>query len=154
MPIIIPKSPPVAAISTADHSITSNDSVFEDDAYLTVQINPNTQWVVEWDLSATFSTTGQIKLQVVVPTGYSLTCVDAQMFTSDGVLVRGQVDADNRPIVLDSITGTSANIKVRASVITTLTSPQDYITLQYCQAVSDATPTIIKTGSSMVAVQQ
>ena len=154
MPIIIPKSPPIAAISLTDHSIALNDSIFEDDIYLTVQINPNTQWVVEWDLSATFSTTGQIQLQVVVPTGYALTCVDAQMFTSNGVLVRGQVNADNRPIILDSITGTSANIKVRASVITTLTSPQDYIKLQYCQAVSDATPTVVTTGSSMIAIQQ
>lgn len=131
----------------ADESVANSDTLQDDDD-LIFPIGPNQTWVARWSIYATFLATGGAKVALAVPAG------GASLF-----IARMQVDVDSFAAIASgegsavNLTGNGSDafgfIELDATIVNGSTAGN--VKLQWAQSTSDATATVFKAKSSMVA---
>lgn len=137
---------------TADQQVVSS-TVLVDDNTLIVPVAANEVWQNEWQLRFTAPSTGDVKIGFTFPTagelGFQLAYTDASAV----------IQAEQQAYTTSPTTALTLNVKVDSTL--SLHIPTLYVgganagnvKLQFAQATSNATPTIIKIHSTVWGVK-
>ena len=132
----------------SDESVTSSD-VLQNDNELNFAIGANETWIVDAYLIAEFGPTGQIQVGVNAPAVSSL-AVAATISSPDVAPDYGYTDQLTTGIPLTlALSSTAGFVHVHCTIVCGASGGT--FVIQWAQAVSNATPTTVKAGSSLVA---
>lgn len=131
----------------SDESVTSSD-VLQNDNELNFAIGANETWIVDAYLITEFGATGQIQVGVNAPAVSSL-AVAADILSANIVPDYGYTDQLTTGIPLTPSLAESGFVHVHCTIVCGASGGT--FVIQWAQAVSDATPTTVKAGSSLVA---
>ncbi len=150
-PILAPNIPVgvIAKSSATDQSVTSSTTLV-DAPSLTFPVAPGETWVATFVLPATFAAAGQIKVAVTAPSG-ATGIIDAELISPGIVSVRASTASPGTGLSLDSITGTQGVVVVRATIANAAVG--GFVTLQFAQKASSATPTTVLANASLTAIR-
>lgn len=142
-------SDPLFARKIADKSLTSNDSV-EDDDHLIVTLEANKEYIIDGVIfAASTSNTPDIKIAFTIPTGATMDMGfigASSAFGHAELLESSGTESDTIPIVQNVPTVINVHGAVKVG------STAGDLTLQWAQAQSNGTATTVKEGSYLRAV--
>lgn len=143
-----------AVRKTADESVTSS-TVYQSDDHLLFAIAANETWVADFMLIVTGDTSGDIRTQFTVPAGATVSvagfgpAAGATASAYDGIWFGDAATG----VFGQSGTLVTATMPLFLRVIVANGATAGNVTLQWAQGTSSGTATVVKAGSSLIAVR-